>query len=324
MDQVTAKELSDMLVNFLQRSGYNDTMRLPAEELKALDDYVLSFLPYNDNIVQQFCHYVHCTYPFLPLGHRQLAALYNSLQMSVDDVPDEWHGSLHNLCTQLSVSAHITHPIWNSFFRVLPYLLNFYGPYAQATLFRTLLEFIQATCLEGTFFWGYPGSKYPAYLRRMRAQGIVSTVLCFPEQEFPNGRTFDQIDYPLIEAACIGRSVLEVLREMVEVSIACRDRVQDIIALQADDKLAGRIAEFLTGYVRYHLSYSRYRIPSLCEESGNKQLLGFCQMSVATIGGATAAKSEPQDQMPLPANRSSTTDGPDGEKPSIVQTGSFM
>ncbi|KAL4962962.1 uncharacterized protein BDV14DRAFT_202212 [Aspergillus stella-maris] len=311
-----------------QHSGYNDNIRLLAEELKAVYDYVQPFLPDREQIVRQFCHYVHCTFPFLPLDLRNLVALYNSFRVSVDDVPEK-HGSLHNLCAQLSAGADITHPVWNAFFTALPYLLNFYGPYAQTTLFRAPLEFIQATCLEGTFFGGHPGSKYPAYLRRMSAQGNCSSE---PQQFVATvshllsfyGSTSERIAYPLRVSVCSRQSVLEILRELVKVSIGCRDRVQGIVALQADDKLTGRIAEFLTGYVRYHLSCSHYRISGLCEESGNKQLLGFYQMSVATIGGATAAKSEPQDQMPLPANRSTTTDGPDGEKPSIVQTDLFM
>ncbi|KAL4952260.1 hypothetical protein BDW69DRAFT_200864 [Aspergillus filifer] len=276
-----AKELSDVLVTFLQRSGYNDNIRLPPEELKALYDYVHPFLPDSEKIVRQFCHYVHCTFPFLSLDLRRLTALYNSLQMSVDDIPEEEHGSLHNLCAQLSDGAVITHPVWNAFFTALPYLLSFYGSYAQTTLFRTPLELIQAICLDGTFF---------------------RAVLCFPKREFPQNQYLTvivslvaeleqfvatrvrTIAYPLREAACSGRSVLEILRELVEVSIGCRDRVQAIIALQADGKLTGRIAEFFTGYVRYHLSCNHYRILSLCEESGNKQLLGFYQMSAATIG----------------------------------------
>ncbi|KAL4914494.1 Trichodiene synthase-domain-containing protein [Aspergillus aurantiobrunneus] len=319
MDQVSAKDLSNILVDFLQRFDYNDDARLAPGDLKSLYDFVLPFLPNNEKIVRELAEYAHCSFPFLPLEIRQAVALYDAFQMSVDDVPIEQHHSLQDLCVQLSASGRIQHPVWSAFFRSFPLLLQHYGPYAQTTLFRGALEFIQATCLERTLFRGYPGSTYPNYVRRMSGQGPVQAAVCFPEREFPQSQylpfiasleaeleyfvgtvndlfsfykesdsPFERINFPLNEAACSGEPVLQVLRDLVETAMGSWSRMLAILASLQDDRLRGRVVEFYVGYVRYHLSCSRYRIADLGTESGNEQLRRFHQMSLQALGGGSA------------------------------------
>ncbi|KAL4783363.1 Trichodiene synthase-domain-containing protein [Aspergillus varians] len=322
MEQISAKDLSDLLVQFLKGIRYNDEARLPPDELRSVYDFVLPFVPYNEKIVRQMAEYVHCTFSFLPLEIRQAVALYDAFQMSVDDMAVEQHDSLQDLCIQLSAREKVQHPVWNRFFSSIPLLLQHYGPYAQTTLFRGALEFIQATCVERTLFRGYPGSTYPAYIRRMSAQGPVQAAVCFPESEFPQSKylpiiatleaevedfvgavndlfsfykesdnAFERINFPLNEAACSNRSVLEILRELSATAIASRQRMMDTLGLISDDRLSRRVMEFFVGYVRYHLCCGRYRIAGLCVESGNEELQGFYQISMNTLGGATAANS---------------------------------
>ncbi|KAL8903247.1 MAG: hypothetical protein Q9207_004058 [Kuettlingeria erythrocarpa] len=209
------------------------------------------------------------------------------------------------------------------FFKFLPQLFQHYGPYIQTTLFRGALEFMQATCLERTLFQGYPGSKYPNYLRRMSAQGPVQAVVCFPERDFPQkqflptiasieaemeyyvGRVndlfsfykesanpFEQTNYPLTQAACTQQGVLDVLHECLETAIACQNRVVRILTgVSGGEAILERIQQWFVGYTRYHLACPRYKIAGLCAESGNETLADFYRMSCQTMG--MAATSDP-------------------------------
>ncbi|KAL4744322.1 hypothetical protein BDW72DRAFT_188806 [Aspergillus terricola var. indicus] len=323
MDKISVQDLANILVDFLGRLNYNDTARLPSEDLKSLYDFVLLYIPYNEKIVRELAEYVHCTFPFLPLEVRQAVALYDTFQMSVDDVPVEQYDSLHDLCIQLSAGDTVKHPVWNGFFNSLPVLLQHYGPYAQTTLFRGALEFIQATCLERTLFRGFPGSTYPGYVRRMSGQGPVQAAVCFPEGEFPqeqylpfvasleaeleyfvgpvndlfsfykeSGSAFERINYPLNKAACTGRSVLDILTDLVDTATGSWVRVGKILEAVGDKKLSDRVGEFFQGYVRYHLYCSRYKIGMICAESGNRELLRFHQMSIDVVGAAGNATTK--------------------------------
>ncbi|KAL4789748.1 Trichodiene synthase-domain-containing protein [Aspergillus venezuelensis] len=320
MDKVSSQDLAKVLVGFLERFDYHDTARLPREDLQSLYDFVLPYIPDNEKIVQELTEYVHCTFPFLPLEVRQAVALYDTFQMSVDDMAIEQYDSLQDLCIQLSTTKKVKHPVWNRFFSSFPLLLKHYGPYAQTTLFRGALEFIQATCLERTLFRGYSGSTYPGYVRRMSGQGPVQAVVCFPEAEFPQSKylsfmasleaeleyfvgtvndlfsfykesenAFERINYPLNEAECSGRSVLGILSELADIAIGSWVRVQKILGGLSDKKLSNRIGEFFEGYVRYHLSCSRYKIGTVCAESGNRELLRYHQMSLDVLGAAGEA-----------------------------------
>jgi hypothetical protein len=203
--------------------------------------------------------YTHCAFPFLPLKIRRLIALYDSFQMSVDHDATNNKGSLHRIATQLSTGQRITHLVWIRFFAALPPIPKHYGPYAQAIIFRGALEFMQATYFEHIFFRGYSGSLFPAHLRLMSAQGPVQAALCFPDTEFPEtqylqiiatleaemvsfvgtvtdlfsyhkeGDTeFERMNYPHNELACSERSVLTILRELVEVSLVLESGAQNI------------------------------------------------------------------------------------------------
>lgn len=149
----------------------------------------------------------------------------------------------------------------------------------------------------------------------MSAQGPVQAAICFPESEFPQDRylpmivsleaeleyyvgtvndffsfykesstLFDRTNFPLNEAYCSGRSCSDILRDLVEISLDCRARVRRVLASFDDNKLSGRVEQFFTGYVRYHLACSRYRMGSLCAESQNARLRGFYQMSLQAVG----------------------------------------
>ncbi|OJJ54222.1 hypothetical protein ASPSYDRAFT_50254 [Aspergillus sydowii CBS 593.65] len=317
MEQVSAKDLSEVLVRFLHRFQYDDNDRLPQAELEAIYNFVLPYIPDNKKIVREMADYVHCTFSFLPLEIRQAVALYDAFQMSMDDTPVEQHDSLQGLCAQLSTGDKVQHPVWSEFFKAIPLLLKHYGPYVQTTVFRGALEFIQATCLERTLFRGHADSSYPSYIRRMSAQGPVQTSICFPEAEFPQEKylsliasleaesedfvalvndlfsfykesetPFERINFPLNVAACSGRPVLEVLNEMVEKAAAPWERVQKILgSVDCDQHLYGRVHAFFKGYVRYHLSCARYKIAGLCAEAGNEELHRFYQMSVVARNG---------------------------------------
>lgn len=258
--------------------------------------------------------YVHCAFAFLPLGIRQAVALYDALQMSMDGTPVEQHDSLQGLCAQLSAGDKVQQPVWSEFFKAIPLLLKHYGPYVQTTVFRGALEFIQATCLERTLFRGRADSSYPSYIRRMSAQGPVQTSICFPQEKYlsliasleaesedfvalvndlfsfykESDTPFERINFPLSAAACSGRSVVEVLNEMVEKAAAPWERVQKILnlgSMDCDEQLYGRVHAFFKGYVRYHLSCARYKIAGLCAEAGNEELRRFYQMSDVAKNG---------------------------------------
>ncbi|PYI07013.1 terpenoid synthase, partial [Aspergillus sclerotiicarbonarius CBS 121057] len=188
MEFISSDKLSSILVDFLDRFGYNDQANLSSHDLQAIYHFTLKFLPEEEGIVRSLSEYVHCTFPFLPLEIRKAVAVYDSFQMSVDDVPVEEHDSLHELCLRLSQRREVEHPAWRGLFAFFPTILQHYGPYAQTTIFRGAVEFIQATSVERTLFKGYPGSNYPNYIRRMSAQGPVQAAICFPESEFPQDK----------------------------------------------------------------------------------------------------------------------------------------
>ncbi|KAL8962835.1 MAG: hypothetical protein Q9193_000824 [Seirophora villosa] len=272
--------------------------------------------------------YVHATFAFIPLEVRKAVAVYDAFQMAMDDVPDD-NNSLDHLCSQLATSEGVSHPAWKEFFKFLPNLFQHYGPYAQTTLLRGALEFMQATCLERTLFKGYPESKYPDYLRRMSAQGPVQAVVCFPESEFPQERflpiiatieaeleyfvgtvndlfsfykesenPFERTNYPLTQSACTQQGVAEVLHECLEAAIACQDRVMQILAGVGDGSVLRRVKRFFIGYTRYHLACPRYKIASLCKESGNETLAHFHKMSCRTMGTPVESSELVHDTTP--------------------------
>ena len=47
---------------------------------------------------------------------RKSAALYDSYQMTIDDLDIEEHDSLDGLCSQLCARTEIKHPVWQRFF----------------------------------------------------------------------------------------------------------------------------------------------------------------------------------------------------------------
>lgn len=315
MEQITPQELSDILVDFLHKFSYQDDASLPRSDFQAILDYTATFLPGERKIVWGMSEYVHATFPFLPLEIRQRAAVYDAYQMSVDDLEKEEHDSLDGLCPQLSAGSQIQHPVWRGFFSALPDFLQFYGPYAQTTLLRGALEFIQATTVERTLFRGYSGSNFPNYVRRMSAQGPVQAAVCFPEKEFPqekylpaiasmeaeledfvgtvndlfsfykeSGTAVDRINYPLNVSACTGRKLVEVLYEISDTAIACQTRLRAIVQTTGDERIQQRMDSFLVGYVRYHLACDRYRINDLCTESEDKDLLAYYNMSRRAVG----------------------------------------
>ncbi|KAJ5944429.1 terpene cyclase [Penicillium verrucosum] len=315
MERITPQQLSDILVDFLDKFSYQDDVCLSRSDFQALQDYASAFLPHDKRIVAGMSEYAHATFPFLPLEIRQKAVVYDAYQMSVDDLDYEEHDSLDGLCPQLSAQTKIQHPVWQGFFESLPDFLKFYGPYCQTTILRGALEFIQATTVERTLFRGYAGSKFPDYVRRMSAQGPVQGAVCFPEQEFPqkeylsaiasveaeledwvgtvndlfsfykeSDTAVDRINYPLNVSACTGRALTEVLWETSDIALACKRRMESILDSAGKESVRRRVQEFLTGYVRYHLACDRYRIGELCEKSGDIDLLAYYNMSRRAVG----------------------------------------
>ncbi|KAJ5713881.1 terpene cyclase [Penicillium malachiteum] len=315
MDHITPRQLSDILVDFLNKFSYQDNISLPRAEFHALQDYASRFLPRENRIVAGMSEYAHAAFPFLPLEIRQKATVYDAYQMSVDDLAFEQHDSLDGLCPQLSAQTEIKHPVWQGFFETLPAFLEFYGPYCQTTLLCGALEFIQATTVERTLFRGYAGSKFPDYVRRMSAQGPVQAAICFPEQEFPQKQylpiiasveaeledwvgtvndlfsfykesdtAVDRMNYPLNASACTERTPLEMLWEISDTALACKDRLKAILKSAGKENVRCRVQEFMTGYVRYHLACDRYRISELCEKSGDVDLLAYYKMSLRAVG----------------------------------------
>lgn len=98
---------------------------------------------------------------------------------------------------------------------------------------------------------------------------------------------FDRINFPLNEAICSGKPCSEILRQLVDVSIACRNRVRKMLESIGDRKLSDRAEQFFIGYVRYHLACSRYKIDSLCAVSNNARLREFYDMSLQAVGQPT-------------------------------------
>ncbi|OOQ86044.1 hypothetical protein PEBR_23640 [Penicillium brasilianum] len=319
MERITPQQLSDILVDFLCQFSYQDDVCLPRSEFHAIQDYASTFLPYEEKIVAGMSEYAHATFPFLPLEIRQRAVVYDAYQMSIDDLDHEDHDSLDGLCPQLSGQTTIQHPVWQGFFNALPDFLRFYGPYCQTTLLRGALEFIQATTVERTLFRGYPGSKFPDYVRRMSAQGPVQGAVCFPEQEFPqreylsaiasveaeledwvgtvndlfsfykeSDTAVDRINYPLNVSACTGRTPAEVLWEISDIALACKTRMEVILASAGKESVQRRVQEFLTGYIRYHLACDRYRLGELCVKTGDVDLLAYYRMSRRAVGALEA------------------------------------
>lgn len=315
MDFISPQSLASTLVLFLRRSSYKEDGCLPQVGLDELYEFTTSHLPENEATARAMSEYVHATFPFIPLDVRKAVAVYDAFQMAMDDVTQEEENSLHRLCPQLAVSVGVSHPAWKEFFRFLPQLFKYYGPYAQPTLFRGALEFMQATCLERTLFKGYPDSKYPEYLRRMSAQGPVQAVVCFPESEFPqehylptlatieaeleyfvgtvndlfsfykeSSSAFEQTNFPLNQAACTQRGVFDILHDILDTALACQNRVLKILEAIGDRAILQRVKEFFIGYTRYHLACSRYKIKDLCTESGNEDLAHFYTMSCKAMG----------------------------------------
>ncbi|PHH91255.1 hypothetical protein CDD83_1172 [Cordyceps sp. RAO-2017] len=314
MDLVSPQELSSILVDFLEEFGYSDDARLDPHDLQAIYEFTLPYLPEEQEIVTSLSEYVHCTFPFLPLDVRKAVAVYDSFQMSIDDVPVDEEG-LRGLCVQLSEGRQVQHPVWKGLFKFYPLLLRYYGPYTQTTIFRGALEFIQATGVERTLFKGFSNSNYPGYIRRMSAQGPVQAAICFPENEFPEAKylpaivsleaeleyyvgtvndlfsfykesntPFERMNYPLNEAACSGKSCLDILRSLVDISISCRYRVLRMLDSIGDQRLSDRVEQFFTGYVRYHLACKRYKMESLCAESKDSRLERYHKMGLRAAG----------------------------------------
>ncbi|KAL4816748.1 hypothetical protein BDW67DRAFT_161472 [Aspergillus spinulosporus] len=160
--------------------------------------------------------------------------------MSVDDLPVEQYDSLHDLCVQLSAGETVKRPVWNGSFNPLPILLQYYGPYAQTTLFRGRWNLFRPL-VSRTLFCGFPSSTYPSYVRRMNGQGPVQAPSAFQRPRSAraklavncvagtlvrpvndlfsfckeSGSAFERINYPLNEAACTERSVLDILTDLV-------------------------------------------------------------------------------------------------------------
>ncbi|KAJ3494207.1 hypothetical protein NLG97_g4229 [Lecanicillium saksenae] len=320
MAYVSPQELCNILVEFLRCFSYNDDARLPISDFHVIHAHVSTFFPQDQKIAESMCEYVHATFPFLPLEIRKAVAIYDTYQMAVDDVDVEEHDSLSGLCHQLAAGIKLQHNWWQDFFRWIPQLLQFYGNYSQATLFRGAIEFLQATAVERTLFRGYHGSKFPDYIRRMSAQGPVQAALCFPEDQFPqqkylpvlasmeaeledfvgtvndlfsfykeiNNTAVDLINYPLNASACSGKKPVEVLREISGVALDCQFRLQAMLKRLGDQKVEQRMNDFLVGYVRYHLACDRYRILDLCIESGDCDLWSYYNMSRRAVGKLTS------------------------------------
>ena len=315
MDLISSQALASFLVEFLHKSSYKDELQLPRNELEDLYSFTSSFIAGNTKIAQAMSEYVHATFFFLPLNIRKAVAVYNGFQMVMDNIPQEANDSLDLLCSQLATSEGVKHPASQQFFKFLPQLFAHYGPYAQTTMFRGALEFMQATCLERTLFRGYPGSKYPHYLRRMGSQGPVQAAACFPKSEFPqeeflpviatieseleyfvgivndlfsfykeSSSSYEKTNYPLNQAACTQQDVSVVLQEGLDTAIAYQKRTMNIVKGIGNEAVSQRVRQFFTGYTRYHLACPRYRIADLCLESGNTDLAYFYCMSCKALG----------------------------------------
>jgi hypothetical protein len=116
--------------------------------------------------------------------------------------------------------------------------------------------------------------------------GTVNDLFSFYKE---SENAFERINFPLNEASCSGRSVLEILIDLVNTAIGSWARVQSILGVLGEKRLSDRVGEFFKGYVRYHLSCSRYKIGRICAESGNQELLRYYQMSLNVLGGAVSA-----------------------------------
>ncbi|KAL8655467.1 MAG: hypothetical protein Q9210_000865 [Variospora velana] len=310
MDQISPQSLASILVLFLEKTSYKDDEVLPRAELEALYAFTQEHLPENKAIARAMSDYFHATYSFIPLDVRKAVAVYDAFQMVMDDVPEEENDSLDHLCHQLATSEGVSHPAWKEFFRFLPQVFQHYGPYAQTTILRGALEFMQATCLERTLFKGYPESKYPDFLRRMSSQGPVQAVKEFlpiiatveAELEYYVGtvndlfsfykesnNVFERTNYVFTQSACTHRGVSEVLNECLETAVACQTRLLRILTGVGDGRIVRRIQQFFVGYTRYHLACPRYKIAGLCTESGNKDLARFYDMSCQSMGSPVAS-----------------------------------
>ncbi|PYH89726.1 hypothetical protein BO71DRAFT_100659 [Aspergillus ellipticus CBS 707.79] len=156
MEFVTSNELSRVLVDFLDRFGYNDQAHLSSHDLQANYDFTLKFPPGAEETVRSLSEYVHCTFPFLPLEIRKAVAVYDSAFRCLPTM-SPWRSMtvfMGYASAYRSGAKSSTQPgevCLNS-----PPL-----SYAQTTRFRGAVEFIQATSVERTLFQGYPGSNYP-------------------------------------------------------------------------------------------------------------------------------------------------------------------
>ncbi|KAI9935094.1 hypothetical protein MW887_000715 [Aspergillus wentii] len=179
--------------------------------------------------------YVHSAFFFVSLDARKAVALYDSYQLTLDDV------------------IHETDRLDGLFLRLmLPDLFQFYGPYIQTTLFHS-----------------YPGSlNYLSYMRQIGAQDPIQVAICLPESEFPqkdylpmivtlkaeledfgsklknlfsfykeSDTAIDRINYPSTKPR---GPVVRCWR----FSIACHERIFVILESTGDTRLAQRIRDF--------------------------------------------------------------------------------
>lgn len=211
--EISAKRYVDLIVEFLERVGYDEPEGSRQERAQSLRYVfrgtmehftrpcmrdVTADYGYLTSVVRTITRMTVFGWGSIPLHAMVPLNIYFTYVILEDDPKDDplrGHPYLmESFVLDLLRGEEQLHPRYRALFSFFPDLLRCYGKFQQLTMLKSTLELIQGFWIERRRFGGFPGSnEYPMFLRRLNGLGDFSGASLFPVAQFDEDQQFDCI-----------------------------------------------------------------------------------------------------------------------------------
>ncbi|KAK2462615.1 hypothetical protein APHAL10511_005348 [Amanita phalloides] len=223
---------------------------------------------------------------------RVYIALYTAALVAVEDVCGNNIDLLRAFCHQFLTSAPHHHPIMDTYDLLLRELPTHFDPVPADMMLQSNIDFIVANVLEYEMqhrLVSPCATGFPVFLRNLSGAAKIYSLLAYPRnipvrsyiQAIPASMTYvnfindifsfykEELAHESVNcisnlARCTHRPKLAVLQHLADQSVHAH---HEILAVLGDDPADPRVLTaylaFCRGYVYFHTSSKRYRVPDL-------------------------------------------------------------
>ncbi|KAF4566207.1 terpene cyclase [Pleurotus pulmonarius] len=239
------------------------------------------------------CQVVECFYPLHILELKVLLAICNIIIFHIDDTLSRTPAILLSFQLNIAMGRPQNEPILACLANdILPRMWSYFHPLAANAIVIGFQEFINGTIMENMARSILPIStsapSFPEYVRLKSGAPAPYAFWLFPRDSHPDVRTYIQAipdlmafinrvndilslykeelageddNYVHMRSTLSSRNIVDTVKEICDETIAEMDRIT--VTLSHDPAAQATFQGYVSGYLRFHFSTTRYRLEDL-------------------------------------------------------------